>query len=220
MEGQLSILHLMAKEEQVSVDAPRATSPAGRAFADEASRGLIAACQHGDRQAFQQLFELYKDRVYSVAMHYFNGDEGSAKDVTQQVFLKLFAKISQFHYDAGFGTWLYRVVANACLDEQRRRRKFVSVDEATGASQLRVRASQHRELEQSEIADTVRTAISELRPKLRLPILLKYVEGLSYEEIAASLGCSQGTVASRLNRGHKALAQKLSHLRKTLMSKV
>jgi RNA polymerase sigma-70 factor (ECF subfamily) len=68
------------------------------------------------------------------------------------------------------------------------------------------------------MADSVRQAISELSPKLRLPILLKYVEGLSYEEIAEALSCSIGTVSSRLNRGHKALAQKLGHLRGEFMS--
>jgi RNA polymerase sigma-70 factor (ECF subfamily) len=68
------------------------------------------------------------------------------------------------------------------------------------------------------VADSVRGAIAELSPKLRLPILLKYVEDLSYDEIAATLGCSIGTVSSRLNRGHKALAQKLAHLRNDLVA--
>lgn len=67
--------------------------------------------------------------------------------------------------------------------------------------------------ERRECAGAVRLAIEGLKPKMRLPILLKYIEGLSYEEIAAVLGCSKGTVASRLNRAHKALAKKLGHLR-------
>jgi RNA polymerase sigma-70 factor (ECF subfamily) len=64
-----------------------------------------------------------------------------------------------------------------------------------------------------ELADSVKAAICELKPKLRLPILLKYVEGLSYEEMAEVLNCSKGTIASRMNRGHKILARRLSHLR-------
>jgi RNA polymerase sigma-70 factor (ECF subfamily) len=65
------------------------------------------------------------------------------------------------------------------------------------------------------LEDSVKAAVTNLKPKLRLPILLKYIEGLSYEEIARVLGCSTGTVASRLNKAHKTLAQKLAHLRGT-----
>jgi RNA polymerase sigma-70 factor (ECF subfamily) len=75
------------------------------------------------------------------------------------------------------------------------------------------KASQEDSYHRRQVADSVRSAISELTPKLRLPILLKYVEGLSYDEIAEALGLSIGTVSSRLNRGHKMLARKLQHLR-------
>lgn len=72
---------------------------------------------------------------------------------------------------------------------------------------------QEKQYARLEIGEKVRTAIAELKPKFRLPILLKYIEGLSYEEIATVMGCSKGTVASRLNRGHGELARRLSHLR-------
>ena len=84
----------------------------------------IEACKRGDRVAFQQLFEAYKDKVYSIAFH-FCGDEAMASDAAQQVFLKLFSAIAQFRHDSEFTTWLYRIVANACIDEQRKRRRFV-----------------------------------------------------------------------------------------------
>ena len=71
---------------------------------------------------------------------------------------------------------------------------------------------QERQYARLEVAEAVRKAIAELEPKFRLPILLKYIEGLSYEEIASVMGCSKGTVASRLNRGHSQLAKRLSHL--------
>jgi RNA polymerase sigma-70 factor (ECF subfamily) len=81
---------------------------------------------------------------------------------------------------------------------------------------LRTKENIEANYSRTELNDTVRQAIASLKPKLRLPILLKYIEGLSYEEIAQVLGCSPGTVASRLNRGHKALAQKLGQLRELL----
>src|SRR5438093_2054831 len=85
---------------------------------------MIGACKKGDRDAFHDLFEAHKDRVYTIAFHY-SGNEAMARDVTQQVFLKLFTSINQFHEDSQFTTWLYRIVANACTDEHRKRRRFV-----------------------------------------------------------------------------------------------
>src|ERR1051325_5819322 len=86
---------------------------------------VIDACQRGDRDAFRLLFETYQDRVYSISLYYFKGDEAFARDVTQQVFLKLITKIEQFRRDSEFTTWLYRLVVNACMDEQRKRRRFI-----------------------------------------------------------------------------------------------
>ena len=172
----------------------------------------IAACQQGDRDALRVLFEEYKDRVYSIAIYSMSGDEMAAADVTQQVFLKLMTRISQFRGDSEFATWLYRLVVNTCHDEQRKGRRFVSLAD----SFLDARASgesPRARYARKELSGTVQAAVAQLKPKLRWPILLKYVEGLSYEEIANVLGCSKGTVASRLNRAHKALSRRLSHLK-------
>jgi RNA polymerase sigma-70 factor (ECF subfamily) len=176
---------------------------------------LIAACQQGDREAFHQLFEAHKDRVYSIALH-FSGNEATAHDIAQQVFLKLMTNIQQFHFQAEFTTWLYRMVANACFDEQRRWRRFIPFGEATEVQTMRTKENIEVNFSRTELSETVRKAISTLKPKLRLPIVLKYIEGLSYEEIAQVLDCSPGTVASRMNRGHKALAHQLRHLRNVL----
>lgn len=173
---------------------------------------VIEDCRRGDREAFRLLFETYRDKVYSISLYYFKGDETLAHDVTQQVFLKLMTSMEQFRRDAEFTTWLYRMVVNACTDEQRRRRRFLPFGDGF-AVRTKTDGSQEERYARVELADCVKEAIQELRPKLRLPILLKYVEGLSYDEMADALGCSKGTVASRLNRGHKILARRLSHLR-------
>lgn len=181
----------------------------------ETSEQVVAACQRGDREAFRLLFENYKDKVYSVALYFFGGDAETASDLTQQVFLKLFSVIGQFKHDAEFTTWLYRLATNACLDEQRKRRRFIPFGDAQELSTRPLRGTQEDAVARGEMADSVKAAVASLRPKLRIAILLKYFEELSYEEIAEVLGCSKGTVASRLNRGHKALAERLGHLRGT-----
>ena len=196
----------------------------GAVMSEQASeRRLIEACQQGDREAFRELFDAHKDRVWSVAVH-FTADENAARDVTQQVFLKLFTNITQFRHEANFKTWLYRLVANECLDEFRKRRRLVSFDffrsddhdDEYGEVDMRdwrQEPFQEESLARLEVSEAVKAAVMQLKPKLRMAILLKYFEDLSYEQMAEALGCSTGTVASRLNRGHKALAQKLAHLR-------
>jgi RNA polymerase sigma-70 factor, ECF subfamily len=173
---------------------------------------VIEACQQGDRAAFQVLFETYKDKVFSIAVYSSGGDRAVADDVTQQIFLKLFTAIRQFRGDSEFTTWLYRLVVNACLDERRRRRRLLPWGETVPMRNTIDRKPQEKQYARLEVAEAVRAAISELKPKFRLPILLKYIEGLSYEEIATVMNCSKGTVASRLNRGHSQLAKRLSHL--------
>jgi RNA polymerase sigma-70 factor (ECF subfamily) len=173
---------------------------------------VIEACQQGDRAAFQLLFETYKDRVFSIAVYSSGGDRAVADDITQQTFLKLFTAIRQFRGDSEFTTWLYRLVVNACLDERRRRRRLLPWGDTVATKNPSEKKPQEKQYARLEVAEAVRAAIGELKPKFRLPILLKYIEGLSYEEIATVMGCSKGTVASRLNRGHSQLAKRLSHL--------
>src|ERR1051325_568819 len=104
-------------------------------------QAVIEACKAGDRQAFHTLFESYKDRVYSMAFH-FSGEDALAKDIPQQFFLKLFTSINQFRFDSEFTTWLYRIVANACVDEQRKRKRFVPFTDGIEVKNLVARGSQ------------------------------------------------------------------------------
>jgi len=184
------------------------------AMAEQKVNGrVIEACQQGDREAFQTLFELYKDKVFSIAVYSVGGDRSIADDVTQQIFLKLFTAIKQFRGDSEFATWLYRLVVNACMDERRRQRRLLPWGDAKPTNNVRDQKCQEKEYARTEVAESVRVAIEQLKPKFRLPVLLRYVEGLSYDEIATVMGCSKGTVASRLNRGHSQLAKHLAHLK-------
>ncbi len=172
---------------------------------------LLAECRNGNREAFESLYQSTQRRVFSVALNFFGGNREIAEDITQAVFLKIFVKIRDFRGDAELTTWIYRMTVNACIDEQRKTRRFFSLENFFG--EFRTRKTPDEKFEQREISGAVQKAIGELKPKFRLPILLKYSEDLSYQEIAKVLNCSIGTVSSRLNRGHKMLAQKLKHLK-------
>ena len=149
--------------------------------------------------------------MYSIAFN-FTGNPDTASDVAQDVFVKLFLVIGQFREESSFRTWLFRLVANACRDAHRLSRRLVPLPEV-GMETAQEFRSPDADARERELSLQVRSAVALLAPKLRLPILLRYVEGLSYAEIAEALRCSPGTVASRLNRGHRILAQRLQGLR-------
>src|SRR5262245_31897237 len=174
---------------------------------------LVEACRRGDREALRALFDAYKDRVFSLAAH-LTGDEATAKDITQDVFLTLATRIGRFRGEARFATWLYRLVVNACMDEHRRRRRLVPAAGIDDPGRTAPGNPVEEDLAMRQVRAAVRVAVAQLSPRLRLPILLRYLGDLSYEEIAAALGCTKGTVASRLNRGHRALARRLASLRR------
>lgn len=170
---------------------------------------LVAQVRSGDRGAMRSLYVEHQRKVYSIALNYFGGDVSKAEDVTQAVFLKIFTKIS-FRGDSEFTTWLYRMTVNACIDETRKSRRWFGLSDWFSDDRS---PSMDESIRSVEIGEQVQRAITSLKPEYRLPIVLKYVEGLSYQQIADVLGCSIGTVSSRLNRAHKILGEKLGHLR-------
>jgi RNA polymerase sigma-70 factor (ECF subfamily) len=185
----------------------------------EISAEIIESCRRGDREAFGALYDAYKDKVYSISLYFFHGDAVAASDVTQQVFLKLITGIAQFRGDSGFATWLYRLVVNTCLDGARQAKSRAQVANPGLLEALAERKSPEDDFGRSQMARSVQAAVSALPPKFRLPILLRYFDELSYIEMAEALNCSIGTVASRLSRGHKILAQKLAPLRGLLRTR-
>jgi RNA polymerase sigma-70 factor (ECF subfamily) len=174
------------------------------------SAEIVAGCRSGDRDAFRALYDVYKDRVYSIAVYFFHGDAVAASDVTQQVFLKLMTSMGQFRGDAEFSTWLYRLVVNACMDAARRRKSDALISKQSHLLETFAGpASQEDDYARAQMASSVRAAVSALPPKFRIAVLLRYFEELSYEQMASALHCSMGTVASRLSRGHRMLAERL-----------
>jgi RNA polymerase sigma-70 factor (ECF subfamily) len=184
---------------------------------DFADRDIIVAAQRGDREAFKALYDRYRDRVYNL-IFYTTGDELGAEDVLQIVFVKIYQGLAGFRFEASLATWIYRITVNECLNQQRGRSAQHVPFEALLGSDEEMDGSaaadlQHAEGERREI---IRRAVMELSPKLRAVVALKYLEDLSYEEIASVLECSPGTVASRLNRALTDLEARLRPLRRLL----
>lgn len=188
---------------------PRVQSEYSRMVLEGTERELVAACQRGERDAFRALFELHQDRVYSIALR-FSGDPAEAMDIAQDTFLKLFSGIRLFRGQSAFETFLYRLVVNCCLDRKRKQRRLIPLIDEWAATLRSTAASPRDELLHSEMRSLVQRAIGKLSADLRMVIVLRYTEGLAYDQIAEVLGCSSGTVASRLNRAHKSLERRLA----------
>jgi RNA polymerase sigma-70 factor, ECF subfamily len=178
---------------------------------DSTEQELIESCQRGERESFRALFEAHRDKVYSIALRY-AGDESVAMDIAQETFLKLFSSIRDFRAEASFESWLYRVVVNNCLDQKRRVRRLLPLlDSLLDGLRFSGESALHKLIRQ-ELSERVQAVVANLSPEQRIVIVLRYTQGLSYEEIADAVGCSAGTVASRLNRAHKVLGRRLAHL--------
>jgi RNA polymerase sigma-70 factor, ECF subfamily len=176
----------------------------------ETGQDLILRCQQGDYDAFAALFAEHKDRIYSIALR-FSGDPATAMDIAQDTFLKVLGQIQNFRGEARFETWLYRVVVNACLDHRKRSRRWLPlIEEFVDRVRAGLRTTPLQiSAEQSQLRHRVRGAIARLPAEQRIAVVLRYTEGLSYEEIAEVTGCAAGTVASRLSRAHRAMEGQL-----------
>jgi RNA polymerase sigma-70 factor (ECF subfamily) len=178
---------------------------------NEPASSLVDACRRGDRAAVAVLFEACKDRVYTLALH-LTADPAEAGDITQDVFLRVLRRIAQYRGEARFSTWLYRVVVNVFLDRRRLRRRWAALDLGRLAGRASPDPGPEATLIRGQTRQRVMRAVASLPVKLRLPLVLRYGNGLSYAEIAETLGVPEGTVASRLSRALKLLEPGLRDL--------
>jgi RNA polymerase sigma-70 factor, ECF subfamily len=186
---------------------PNATAPPPKPRPDLS--GLLTGCRRGEQDAFRALFEQYQHRIYSIALHY-TGDRSAAMDIAQDVFIKLFTSAGGFRGDSSFETWLFRLAVNCCHDRYRKQRKLVALEPERPDDR---RESLSDRAERENVAQHVRLGVADLPEDLRMTVILRYTEGLSYEQIGAVLGCPAGTVGSRPNRAHRELALRLEHLK-------
>jgi RNA polymerase sigma-70 factor (ECF subfamily) len=140
---------------------------------DANDREVIEACQRGDADAFRALFEAYKDRVYSIALRY-SGNPAAAMDIAQDTFLKLLSRIGEYRAEASFDSWLYRLVVNSCIDDQRRGRRMTPfLDGLLDAVCAPVESVLHK-LMRAETEQRVQDVVARLGPEHRMVIVLRY----------------------------------------------
>ena len=166
----------------------------------------------GDVNAFEPLVTAYERNAYQLALRMLGSAE-DAEDVTQEAFLKAYRSLNSFRQDSRFSVWLYRIVSNLCLDllrkRQRRSERSLTVEDEDGEeTQAEIpdeSFSPEALLERKLTREAVRRGLDELPPEQREILLLRELEGLSYEEIGETLGLEPGTVKSRIFRARKRL---------------
>ncbi len=181
-----------------------------------AESALIQRCAQGDEDAYAELVDSHQRMVYQLALHLL-GDRDEALDLSQEVFLKVFRTIGGFRGQSSLRTWIYRIVVNQAMNRQRwwRRRhraQQVSLDDhirCYGEFRSGGLAEPDRLLDQKQLASRLQAALDALPFDQRSAIVLREVDGLSYEEIAYSMGVALGTVRSRLARARETLRAQL-----------
>lgn len=172
----------------------------GRQDGDEAE--LIERAATGDAQAFGQLVERYQRRVVGVAMAVVHNQD-DAIELAQETFIRAYENLSKFESRSSFSTWLYRIAANLSIDFRRREGRHVVLRGEDADNEInRIPTDQgdsFKEASRTELSARLREALGELTPEHRAVILLREVEGLSYDEISDVLQCPRGTVMSRLH---------------------
>jgi RNA polymerase sigma-70 factor (ECF subfamily) len=187
---------------------------------DTGDQGLVQRVQRGDKTAFDLLVRKYQHKVIKLVTRYLR-DPADAEDVTQEAFIKAYRALPQFRGDSAFYTWLYRIAINTAKNAiVSRDRNPVEFDldmqniEESQSMQMRLADPDTPEslLQAEEIRATVTRALDALPEDLRTAIVLRELDGLSYEEIAQAMECPVGTVRSRIFRAREAIDKQLSEV--------
>jgi RNA polymerase sigma-70 factor (ECF subfamily) len=185
----------------------------------EVDQALVERVQRGDKKAFDLLVLKYQQKVANLVSRYIR-DPGETLDVTQEAFIKAYRALGNFRVESGFYTWLYRIAINTAknyLVAQGRRPPGSDVDAETAeqldvGTRLKEYSTPENHLLQDELAETVAKAMNDLPEDLRTAIMLRELEGMSYDEIAKAMGCPVGTVRSRIFRARAAIDARLKPL--------
>jgi RNA polymerase sigma-70 factor (ECF subfamily) len=197
---------MISKEEEKDLQQPQILS-----IDDDYS--IIRQFIDGDKSAFQILVKRHKEKVRNIIYITMN-NSALVDDIAQDVFITVYRNLKLFRFESQFTTWLYRITVNRCKDYLRKmnvRKIFFPIEEGADVSEY------SSPVENNDVSRIVMDAISKLPVKLRMPLILKDIEGFSYQEISETLNCEMGTVKSRIFRGREKLKEILQPLEKELM---
>ncbi len=166
---------------------------------------VVAACKEGVQEAFRELLTRYRKSAMTLAYQMLGNGE-DAEDVAQEAFVRVFQALPKFRGESAFSTWLYRIVTNLCLGRMRRRRPTVTLE---AVPEPRAADGPARQVAEGMLT---REVLAGLPPELRVVLVLRELEGLSYREMSGTLGLPMGTVRSRLSKARKRFRKLWNHL--------
>lgn len=174
---------------------------------------LITLFQSGEKGVFRFLVERHRERVRNLIYSIFN-DASMVDDIAQDVFIRAYEALPKFRFESSFYTWLYRITVNKSRDEMRKKkmRKFFSLQAMLDASNAELQSKIGVLPEDNSAQELVAKGLQQLPERFRIPIILKDIDGMTYEEMAEIMQCEIGTVKSRLSRARTMLRKILKPL--------
>ncbi|OPX94535.1 MAG: ECF RNA polymerase sigma factor SigE [Pelotomaculum sp. PtaB.Bin104] len=182
---------------------------------------LVKRAKEKDLSAFEELVRIHQNKVYALSLQ-LSGNRDDAQDLAQEAFIRAFKALGSFRNEADFSTWLHRITVNVWLNSRRKNggKQLVSLDEpyrGEDGSEVRYEVASNdgdplQALEEKDLRGLVRTALDGLSEEHRTVLVLREIEGYSYEEISRMLGCSLGTVKSRISRAREVMRRRMTEL--------
>ena len=176
---------------------------------------LIRQAKNGDLKAYEQIIGLYEKKVFST-IYYMVKNDNDVEDIAQEVFIKIYRNLNSFKEESSLYTWIYRITINVCIDELKKRKKVVYLDEKieTKDGEIEFQVSDtgkslHELTEEKDLREILLKCVRKLSEDQRTMIILRDIKGFTYMEIAEMTKMNLGTVKSKINRARSALKQLL-----------